>query len=84
MRDVISIDDKNTDQVDAREFMRVLEARLDGTTAQKANKETLVDYVLNFSDSDTGKVRYIDLANDLRGFDYSKETNQGYIRGPHS
>jgi len=70
--------------VDARDFMRILEVRLDGTIPQKANKECLVDYVLNFSDPENGKVRYNELANDLRGFDYHRETNEGYIRGPNS
>jgi hypothetical protein len=64
--------------------MRILEVRLNGSHEQKANKEQLVDYVLNFSDADNGKVRYIELANDLRKFDYTNETNHGFIRGPHS
>ena len=50
MRDVMNIDDKGTEKVDAREFMRVLEVRLKGSNEQKANKEQLVDYILNFSD----------------------------------
>lgn len=39
MRDVIAVDDKATEQVDARDFMRILEVRLNGTNAQKENKE---------------------------------------------
>ena len=50
MRDVMAVDDKGTEKVDARDFMRILEVRLSGTIPQKANKEQLVDYVLNFSD----------------------------------
>lgn len=84
MRDVVNIDDKGTNQVDARDFMRVLEVRLNGSNEQKASKEQLVDYVLNFSDSENGKVRYVELANDLRKFDYNEETNRGYVRGPNS
>jgi hypothetical protein len=84
MRDVLAVDNKGTEEVDARDFMRILEVRLNGSHEQKANKEQLVDYVLNFSDADNGKVRYIELANDLRKFDYTNETNHGFIRGPHS
>lgn len=39
MRDVIAIDDKATEEVDARDFMRVLEVRLNGSNEQKVNKE---------------------------------------------
>ena len=39
MRDVLAVDEKGTDSVDARDFMRILEVRLNGTIPQKANKE---------------------------------------------
>lgn len=39
MRDVMAVDDKGTEKVDARDFMRILEVRLNGTIPQKANKE---------------------------------------------
>jgi len=48
MRDLSTIDDKKTNQVDAREFMRVLETRLRSSENQKQSKEGLVDYVINF------------------------------------
>ena len=67
----MAVDDKGTEKVDARDFMRILEVRLNGTIPQKANKEQLVDYVLNFSDEENGKINYIELGNDLRKFDYN-------------
>jgi hypothetical protein len=39
MRDAMAVDDKGTEKVDARDFMRILEVRLNGTIPQKANKE---------------------------------------------
>lgn len=32
-----------------------------------------------FQDEASGKIRYREMANDLRGFNYDKETNEGVI-----
>jgi hypothetical protein len=84
LRDVSSVDDKKADQVDPRDFMRILETRLRSSENQKACKEQLVDYVLNFQDQDSGLICYKEMAEDLSRFDYSKETNQGFVRGTKS
>ena len=84
MRDVIEMDKEKTNQVDPREFMRVLENRLRSTEPQKVHKEKLVDYVLKFQDQDTGLLRYVDMSDDLKRFDYDLETNQGFVRGTRS
>lgn len=67
-RDCIAMDEKKDGQVDARDFMRVLETRVKSSEVQKAHKELLVDYVLGFSDPDTGMVRYLDMLGDLKAF----------------
>ena len=84
MRDVIEMDKEKTNQVDPRDFMRVLENRLRSTEPQKVHKEKLVDYVLKFQDQDTGLLRYVDMSDDLKRFDYDRETNQGFVRGTRS
>ena len=75
MRDCTNIDEKRSNEIDPREFMRVLENRLRSSEPQKHCKEFLVDYVLGFQDQETGNVRYQDMADDLRRFDYERETN---------
>lgn len=32
-----------------------------------------------FEDQDTGKINYREMANDLRGFNYDMETNEGVV-----
>ena len=84
MRDCSNIDDKKSNEIDPREFMRVLETRLRSSEPQKHCKEFLVDYVLGFQDQETGNVRYQDMADDLKRFDYDRETNNGFVRATRS
>ena len=84
MRDLTAMDDKKSMQVDPREFMRVLETRLRSTEPQKMYKEQLIDYVLGFTDQETGNIKYCDMADDLRRFDYDQETNKGFVRATRS
>ena len=45
----------------------------------------LYDYLQGFIDSSTGKLWYKDMATDLRGFNFDKETNDGILpRSAHS
>ena len=32
-----------------------------------------------FEDQETGKIKYREMADDLRGFNYDKETNEGIV-----
>jgi len=64
---------------DPREMMRVLDHRLKTTTAMQQQKEELHEYLMMFQDEDTGKIRYTEMASDLRGFNYNMETNEGVV-----
>ena len=48
MRDIntVAVDERENGQVDAREFMRILETRIRSSETQKQAKEGLVDYIL--------------------------------------
>lgn len=35
---------------------------------------------MGFQDQDTGLVKYTEMADDLRRFDYDRETNKGFVR----
>lgn len=59
--------------------MSILERRLKTTTKQKDDREDLHEYLLMFEDEQTGKIKYKELAADLRGFNYDMETNEGVI-----
>lgn len=48
MRDLTAFDKEKTNEVDPREFMRILEVRLRSSEPQKVHKDKLVDYVLRF------------------------------------
>ena len=64
---------------DPRELMKILDRRMKTTTAQQQDREELHDYLLMFQDEDSGKIRYRELAADLRSFNYDMETNEGVI-----
>ena len=45
----------------------------------KDNKEELHEYLLMFANEETGKIKYADMAADLRNFNFDKETNEGIL-----
>lgn len=62
--------------------MKVLEKRANMTSAMKYDEEKrgeLHEYLMMFQDEQTGKIRYADMAADLRGFNYDMETNEGIL-----
>lgn len=54
-----------------REMMRVLEHRMHLTTNMAQDKEELHEYLMMFQDESSGKIRYTEMAADLRSFDYN-------------
>lgn len=59
--------------------MKVLEKRVIITETMKQQREELHEYLLEFQDQDTGKINYVDMAMDLRQFNYDLETNEGIM-----
>jgi hypothetical protein len=45
----------------------------------KQQKDELHEYLKEFQDPKNGKINYVDLAIDLRGFNYDLETNEGIL-----
>lgn len=72
-------DDDRAYLADPKELMRVLEQRMHTTSKMKEERDELHEYLLMFQDEDTGKIKYRELAADLRGFNYDLETNEGVI-----
>ena len=64
---------------DPRDLMKVLDRRLKTTTNMQQEKEDLHDYLLMFQDESSGKIKYTEMAADLRGFNYDLETNEGVM-----
>ncbi len=65
--------------------MKVLERRMKTTTAMQQQKSELHEYLMMFADQNSGKIRYCDMAADLRGFSYDNETNEGIVpKSAHS
>lgn len=52
-------------------MMRVLDHRMHLTTNMAQDKEELHEYLMMFQDESSGKIRYTEMAADLRSFDYN-------------
>jgi len=78
-KDLLTGDDERTYMADPRELMKVLDRRMHMTTAQTNDREDLHEYLLMFQDEASGKIKYREMAADLRGFSYDMETNEGVI-----
>ena len=78
-KDLLTLDEERSYMADPRELMKILDRRMKTTTAQQQDREELHDYLLMFQDEDSGKIRYRELAADLRSFNYDMETNEGVI-----
>lgn len=51
----------------------------------KQQKDELHDYLKEFQDPENGKINYVEMAMDLKGFNYDLETNEGvYPKKPNS
>ena len=64
---------------DPRDLMKVLDRRMRTTTSMQNDKSELHDYLLMFQDETSGKIKYTEMAADLRGFNFDKETNEGIV-----
>jgi Ca2+-binding EF-hand superfamily protein len=64
---------------DARDLMKVLDRRMRTTTNMENEKGELHEYLLMFQDEESGKIKYTEMAADLRGFNYDLETNEGVM-----
>lgn len=58
--------------------MRVLNRRVKAPEALKEHQDMLYDYVLTFQEQN-GKINYAAMANDLRSYNYDRETNEGIL-----
>lgn len=45
----------------------------------KQQKDELHEYLKEFQDPENGKINYVEMAMDLRGFNYDLETNEGVL-----
>ena len=64
---------------DPRDFMKVLDRRMKTTTNMQQEKDDLHEYLMMFQDEASGKIKYTEMAADLRGFNYDMETNEGIM-----
>lgn len=81
----MELDKQRTYQAEPRDFIRVLERRTIITEKMKQQRDELHDYLKDFQDPETGRINYVDMAMDLRNFNYDLETNEGVLpRGPNS
>jgi len=78
-KELLSIDTERTYMADAKDLMKILDRRIKTTTKMKDEKEELHEYLLMFQDESSGKIKYRELAADLRGFNFDLETNEGVI-----
>ena len=78
-KDLLVVDTEKTYSVEPKEMMKVLDRRMQPTTAMQQNKEELHEYLMQFHDDKTGKISYTDMALDLRNFNYDNETNLGIM-----
>ena len=78
-KDLLTLDEDKSYMADPRDLMKVLDRRMKTTTAMQQQKDELHEYLMMFQDESSGKIRYRDMAADLRGFNYDKETNEGVI-----
>ena len=46
---------------------------------EQEKRDELHEYLAMFQDEQTGRIRYTDMAMDLRGFNYDQETNEGIL-----
>ena len=73
------LDTDKSYMADPRDIMRVLDHRMKTTTAMQQEKGELHEYLMMFADENSGKIKYTEMAADLRGFNYNMETNEGVI-----
>ena len=81
-KDLLALDEDKTYMADPRDLMKVLEKRANMSTAMKYDQEKrdeLHEYLMMFQDEQSGKIRYTDMALDLRCFNYDMETNEGIL-----
>ena len=81
-KDLLALDDDKTYTADPRDLMKVLEKRASTSQAMKYDqekREELHEYLMMFADEQSGRIRYTDMALDLRSFNYDMETNEGIL-----
>ena len=81
-KDLLALDEDKSYMADPRDLMKVLEKRANMTQTMKYDEEKraeLHEYLLMFQDEQSGKIRYTDMALDLRSFNYDMETNEGIL-----
>ena len=81
-KDLLALDADKTYTADPRDLMKVLEKRANMSTAMKYDQEKraeLHEYLTMFQDEQSGRIRYTDMALDLRSFNYDQETNEGIL-----
>lgn len=64
---------------DPHDLMKVLDRRMKTTTNMQHDKNELHEYLMMFHDEASGKIKYTEMAADLRGFNYDLETNEGIM-----
>ena len=81
-KDLLVLDSEKSYLADPRDLMKVLEKRANMSTTMKYDQEKraeLHEYLMMFQDEQSGKIRYTDMALDLRSFNYDMETNEGIL-----
>jgi hypothetical protein len=58
--------------------MKIIYKRIKAPEALKEHSDMLHDYVLGFM-NEKGKINYAEMAADIRGFNYDRETNFGIL-----
>lgn len=74
-KDLLALDEEKTYLAEPRELMRVLQHRMKPTTQMQQDSAELQEYLLMFQDEASGKIRYGEMAADLRTFNFDQETN---------
>ena len=76
---MLTLDTEKTYTAEPRDLMRVLDHRMKTTTNMQQEKGELHEYLMMFADDNSGRIRYTEMAADLRSFNYNMETNEGVI-----
>lgn len=81
--DILKLDSDKSSQVDPRELLKVIERRAMIPEYLKQNREHLERFVGEFVNSESGKVQYRDLIDNLRNFNYERATNERGVPSSH-
>jgi Ca2+-binding EF-hand superfamily protein len=70
LHDLIDLDTNKSNQLHPKKFMQILNRRVKVPHSLATETDLLYEYVFRFRDTETGMIKYKEMAEDLNSFNY--------------